>query len=109
MYANHSSTDAPSSGLIAREIRFRERGQLVISPITGDIQFAPHGGGEYQYEDYGHADGQNVRFLDKARFRGQSLTVGSDLDSRLAFGGSLGRADWRYGRRVGSDRAAVAA
>lgn len=43
-----------------------------------------------------------------ARFRGQSLTVDSDLDSRLAFGGSLGRADWRYGRRVGSDRAAAA-
>ena len=30
------------------------------------------------------------------RFRGQSLTAGSVTDSRLAFGGSLGRADWRY-------------
>jgi len=43
------------------------------------------------------------------RFRGQSLTVGWDFDSRLSFGGSLGRADWRYRRRMGSDRAAAAA
>ena len=43
------------------------------------------------------------------RFRGQSLTGDSDLDSRLTFGGSLGRADWRYRRGMGSDRAAVAA
>ena len=43
------------------------------------------------------------------RFRGQSLTVDSVADSRLAFGGSLGRADWRYGRGMGSDRAAFAA
>jgi len=43
------------------------------------------------------------------RLRGQSLTGDSDLDSRLAFGGSLGRADWCYRRRMGSDRAAVAA
>ena len=43
------------------------------------------------------------------RFRGQSLTVDSVADSRLAFGGSLGRADWGYGRRMGSDRAAAAA
>lgn len=44
-----------------------------------------------------------------ARLRGQSLTGDSDLDSRLAFGGSLGRADWCYRRRMGSDRTAVAA
>ena len=43
------------------------------------------------------------------RFRGQSLTGDSDLDSRLSFGGSLGRADRCYGRRMGSDRAASAA
>jgi AhpC/TSA family. len=43
------------------------------------------------------------------RLRGQSLTGDSDLDSRLAFGGGLGRADWGYGRRMGSDRAALAA
>ena len=48
------------------------------------------------------------QYRSATRFRGQSLTVDSDLDSRLAFGGSLGRADWRYGRRVGSDRAAAA-
>lgn len=43
------------------------------------------------------------------RFRGQSLTGDSDLDSRLTFGGSLGRADWRYRRGMGSDRAVIAA
>jgi hypothetical protein len=45
-----------------------------------------------------------IRFFD--RVRGQSLTVDSVADSRLAFGGSLGRADWRYGRGMGADRAA---
>lgn len=43
------------------------------------------------------------------RFRGQSLTGDSDLDSRLTFGGSLGRADWRDRRGMGSDRAVIAA
>ena len=50
-----------------------------------------------------------VRQVRSARFRGQSLTGDSDLDSRLAFGGGLGRTDRRYGRRVGSDRGAAAA
>src|SRR3546814_4968022 len=49
------------------------------------------------------------RFEGAARFRGQSLTVDSVADSRLAFGGSLGRADRRYRRRMGSDRGASAA
>ena len=45
----------------------------------------------------------------ETRFRGQSLTGDSDLDSRLTFGGSLGRADWRDRRGMGSDRAVIAA
>src|SRR3546814_17611450 len=44
------------------------------------------------------------RFEGAARFRGQSLTVDSVADSRLAFGGSLGRGDRGYRRRRGSDR-----
>lgn len=34
------------------------------------------------------------------RFRGQRLTSDSVLDSRLTFGGGVGRADWFEGRRV---------
>ena len=50
-----------------------------------------------------------ARLGEESRFRGQSLTGDSDLDSRLTFGGSLGRADWRYRRGMGSDRAVIAA
>ena len=46
---------------------------------------------------------------DSIRLRGQSLTRDSVVDSRLAFGGSLGRADRGYRRGMGSDRAAAAA
>jgi hypothetical protein len=45
----------------------------------------------------------------RTRLRGQSLTGDSHTDSRLAFGGGLGRADWCYGRRMGCDQAAAAA
>jgi hypothetical protein len=36
--------------------------------------------------------------------RGQRLTAESGFDSRLPFGGRLGRTDWSYGRGMGSDR-----
>ena len=39
-----------------------------------------------------------------SRFRGQRLTVDPCLDSRLSFGGRVGRADWTGGRRVGDHR-----
>ena len=40
------------------------------------------------------------------RFRGQRLTENPVFDSRLRFGGSLGRTDRSVGRGVGADRAA---
>ena len=41
-----------------------------------------------------------------ASARGQSLTAESGFDSRLPFGGSLGRTDWSDGRGMGTDRPA---
>jgi hypothetical protein len=38
------------------------------------------------------------------RFRGQRLTAGSGVDSRLPFGGGVGRAYWADGGRVGDHR-----
>src|SRR5690606_6758769 len=38
--------------------------------------------------------------------RGQRLTAESGFDSRLPFGGSLGRTDWFDGRGMGADRPA---
>ena len=43
------------------------------------------------------------------RFRGQRLTADSLLDSRLSFGGGVGRADWFEGRRVGDNLGIAAA
>lgn len=43
-----------------------------------------------------------------ASARGQRLTAECGFDSRLPFGGSLGRADWFDGRGMGTDRAAAA-
>ncbi|MFD1104378.1 hypothetical protein ACFQ24_05760, partial [Sphingobium olei] len=39
-----------------------------------------------------------------SRFRGQRLTAGSGVDSRLPFGGGVGRAYWADGGRVGDHR-----
>ena len=40
----------------------------------------------------------------RIRFRGQRLTAGSGVDSRLPFGGGVGRAYWADGGRVGDHR-----
>jgi hypothetical protein len=45
----------------------------------------------------------------RPRFRGQRLTEYSSVDSRLSFGGGLGRAGWAEGRRVGDHRGIAAA
>ncbi|WP_123905413.1 cytochrome P450 [Sphingobium cloacae] len=73
----------------------------------GERIYLAYASGNRDESIFHDADEINVRRF--PRFRGQSLTGDSVADSRLAFGGSLGRADRRYGRRMGSDRAAAAA
>nr|WP_198133951.1 type IIL restriction-modification enzyme MmeI [Komagataeibacter oboediens] len=43
------------------------------------------------------------------RFRGQRLTVTSMIDSKLPFGGVVGRANWAFGRGMGHHRGAASA
>ena len=50
-----------------------------------------------------------IERLHTPRFRGQRLTADSLLDSRLSFGGGVGRADWFEGRRVGDNLGIAAA